>query len=246
MPNKFFPLFANKKQDPQTIHLPLTAFVRVKAVPIAAAGTSVVITPQLTTALKTAARNGQEVPLQKSANEEGRGVAVGGEIISIYSSTTQRKLDVGGIEVYGLLSEAAGVYTVTFKQVGTTGAIADVSVPIQNIDLEIPYRFDLHELPSNAITGLNTRNVFEEILSLFGIAQEELTTTAKNTIPALSQTPATNGAIWVEYRGFMFSNGAGAAVLSVNTATRTLTFDPAKAGFDIPDGELLTVYYTTA
>lgn len=245
MPTAHFPSFSVRKQDAQTLHLPMTGFVRVNSIPIVGSVNSLNITTQLTTALASAARNSRPVPLQRSANEEGRGVVMSGEIISIYSSTTQRKTQLNGIEVFGILSEAAGVYTLTFRQISDLGGITDVLLDSQNISIEVPYRFDIHELPSNAITALSDRNVYQDVENRFEVVQEDVIIVTKNTIPVLSQEPVLNGAVWIEYRGFTMSNSPTANIITVDVPTRTLTFDAVIAGYDLHAGELITIYYTT-
>ena len=86
----------------------LAAQIRVAG--FAASGSSNVVTTPITSALSTAGDGGISVPLQVSASS-GLGVvtAAPNNRIEIYDATSKAKISSAGFEVYGRLTEAAGV-----------------------------------------------------------------------------------------------------------------------------------------
>lgn len=250
MATPHFPVFGNRKQDAQTIHLPLVAYTRVNGLNVAAPAISSDITAALTTALTTAARNGQAVPLQVSTNEEARGVVTGTDLIQVYSSPSGQKVSVGGDEVFATIGEAGGVYTVNFKTIdAATGNSVDANLPAGDYDFEIPYRFDIHELPSNALIAITARNVSEDVAAAQTAAAHraaELTIATQNVVPDLPTAPdTTNASVFFDYRGFNLTANLPTSVMNV-TGAGAVTFDSATAGFNLDVGEIITVYYSEA
>lgn len=263
MATAHFPTFSNRKQDPQTIHLPLVAYTRVGGVTLAATATapavpesaSVDITALLTTALATAARNGQAVPSQISTDEETRGVVTttGKNLVLVYGANGQ-KLEDDSSEVYGRITSGGAApnltYTVTFYTKDDTGAETAANLPNGTIDLELPYRFDLHELPSDALVAVKGRNVREELSSM-ALQEEELiivtdpNNAGETTIPNLANAPNITSPIWMNYRGWMTALNGNVSAITVD-ATGQFTVDETAMGYTLPLGETVTVYYYQA
>lgn len=257
MGTKHFPLFSNRKQDAQTIHLPLVAFTRIGgiavagtpvAAPAVATSGSVDISAALKTALSTAGRNNQSVPAQPSTGEEVRGV-VTDAMVQVYSASGT-KIEFNGAEVYGRLTTtgtalANYAFTVSFFYLDGAGTETAATIENQNIALELPYRFDLHELPTDSLIAVKGRNVREELSSSSHIA-EELTIATQNTIPDLTDTPKVVGAaLWFDYRGFSLTANLTTSLMTT-TADKKTVFDSTAAGFNLDVGEIITAFYQKA
>lgn len=226
-----------------------STYIRVGG--LSATGASTNATSALTTAVSTAGNSGVAVPLQVSASVAGVGVVTAAPLnrVEIYDATTKGKILNSSFEVYGRLTEAAGVYVLTYFYLAANGTETAHSFgSATSIDFEFIYRFDLHRLPADAIVALTGRNVILDAGGTSGARQvtEQLTVTALNTLAALTFTPNTTANICLNVNGHdNYTFGGANAPFTISS--KTITWNPAaNAGaYDIQTGWMVVVRYTT-
>lgn len=200
------------------------------------------ISTALSTALATAGEShvtkaAAAVPVQPSASK-GVGVITTGATnrVEIFDGTTGDKIEEGGREVYGELTEAGGVYTVTYFYDDATGAQTAYSFAANTtIDLEIPYRFPFHLLPIDHAIAYSSRRVQTDVPGTSGGAiakHEQLTVTALNTLSALSVAPNDPLLLVLNVNGVDYYPLKGVEAPVTSTGT-TVTWRQDKAGFDL-------------
>ena len=223
----------------------LAAFVRANNLTVATTTSSTVVTTAITTALTTAA-DGSSVPLQISTTNGPGVVTTGaGNRIELCNTTSKDKiLAANGEEVYGRLTEAGAVYTLSYFTLSNTGVEAAYTFPAAAaIDFEFTYRFELHQLPTDAITAITTRNVNQDAMgagsagSPFG---EAVAVTATNTIAALTKTPVTISTMDVTVNGQMARPGS-----DYTLSGKTITWVPGTALFDLATTDTVYARYFT-
>ena len=223
----------------------LAAQIRVAG--FAASGSSNVVTTPITTALSTAGDGGVSVPLQVSASN-GLGVVTSApnNRIEIYDATSKAKISSAGFEVYGRLTEAAGVYTLSYFTLPSSGVeAAHTWGASTSIDFEFAYRFDFARFPTDAIVGITTRNVNQDAGGSAGerIFSEQLTVTATNTVSNLAKNPS-SATIWLEVRGQVIDGfGGGSAQFSV--ASKVVTWSAVNAEFALETTDRVVARYAT-
>lgn len=233
--------------------IPSKQVIKVLAAPVriagfSANGGSTVATAALTTALSTAGENGVSVPVQASASN-GLGVITTGASnrCELYAATSKNKLLAGnGEEVYARLTEAAGVYTLTYYTLADTGVETAYSFAgATSIDVEFSYRFDFARLPSDAIIAIGTRNIAQDPGNEAGRQyRERLTVTGTNAINALTKAPVDAGSVVLFVNGVSYDSfGGAAAAFAVNTSTKALTWSAANAGFSIETTDRVVAQY---
>lgn len=228
----------------------------LRVTPIAGAtGASTTVTTPITTALATAGKNGVSVPLQPSA-ASGLGLITTAPLnrIEISDATTKLKLkDASSNEVYARLTEAGGVYTITYF-VLVNGVETAYSIPsATNLDIDITYRFDLGRLPVDAFTAYGIRVVQSDPTGGGAIAAnwfaEVLTVTATNTLSALTKTPTNVSVMELVVNGKVHDSlgGANADFALSGTPARTVTWNSgsAAADYSIVTGMKVVAFYQT-
>jgi hypothetical protein len=221
----------------------LAAPIRVNGLAVATTTSATTATTAITTALSTAA-DGSSVPLQVSASN-GPGVITTGanNRIEVYNSTSKDKiLATNGEEVYARLTEGGAVYTLSYFTLPNTGTEAPYTFPAATtIDFEFAYRFELHQIPTDSIIALNTRNINNDAAgggaAPFG---EALAITATNTIALLTKTPTSQSTVEFTVNGQMKRPG-----LDFTLSGKTITWVPATALFDLATTDLCYVTYFT-
>lgn len=199
-----------------------TGYVRINA--FTADGASDVATTAITTALSTAGRNGASVPLQVAASEDAIGVvATGNNRVEVYDAGTEAKLkDGNGNEIYGRLTQASGIYTLSYFSLAGGTETAYTGFSSKSIDFEFPYRFDLARLPADFAIAVRARNVNDDPASGGSIFHEQLTVSGTNTLAALTKTPSSTSSVVLYVNGeAVDSFGSGAAPFSVSGKTVT-------------------------
>ena len=221
----------------------MAAAVRASGLVVATTTSSTVVTTAITTALTTAS-DGSSVPLVVSSSN-GAGVVTTGAAarVEIYNTTSKDKiLATNGEEVYGRLTEAAGVYTLSYFTLPNSGTETAYTFPAAaTIDFEFNYRFELHQLPTDAIIATIARNISQDPSSaawtLFG---ESISVTATNTLANLTKTPTAQSTVELivnstqQEPGFDFTI-SGKAITSV----------PASAGFSLATTDRVYAIYST-
>lgn len=222
----------------------LSTYVRVGG--FSANGGSNDVTSAITTALSTAGDGGVSVPLQPSASN-GLGVITTGanNRVEIYAATSKDKfLATNGEEVYGRLTEAGGVYTLTYYTLANTGVETAYTFAASTpIDFEFGYRFDFYRYPSDGAIGLKARNISDDPSAGGGSPyREKLAVTAQNTIADLAKTPLSSSLIELLVNGISYDSFSVAAFTLTGKA---LTWSATNAGFNIETTDRVIASYFT-
>ncbi len=229
------------KLNPKQVDLISGADFQIAGFVLAADAASSDVSTALTTWAATGGRNGSSVPVQVATALDVQGFAVGadGGYVQINDSATgDRPKDGNDDEIYGELTEAAGVYTVTYY-VGPTATRSAVNLPAGTYDLIFGYRFELHRLPVDFARGLGRIQLAQDAANA-GIPQiEAINPTALNTVPALSAAPrAGSERLHVNGQEFVVSQWPG-----ITIAGTALTWDAAQMGFDLETTDRVTILY---
>lgn len=217
--------------------------IRVGGLSVASSATSTVVTTPITTALSTAA-DGSAVPLQASSSN-GLGVITTGvnNRCEIYNATSRDKiLAANGEEVYGRLTESAGVYTLSYFTLPNTGTETSYTFPAAaTIDFEFSYRFDFARLPIDALISMSTRNVSNDAIGASGIPfAEQVTVTATNTLAQLTRTPTAASTLELTVNG-----SPQDSLADFSLAGRTITWNAGAAGFALATTDRVIARYFT-
>lgn len=224
------------------------AYVRIAGQAVTLSATSTAITTALTTALSTAGAGGAAVVVQPSTGE-GVGVVTTGanNRVEIFNSVSGAKFTVAGEEVYGRLTEAAGVYTLTYFIRPTGGTETAAPFPVATtVSLEFVYRFTFGLLPVDAGVSIGTRNVEQDPAASAAGSEtfsELLTVTATNTVSALTKTPAPGTTMELYVNGLMYSPLGGTPDFTISGTT--ITWSAANAGFSILTGDRVIASYSS-
>jgi hypothetical protein len=205
----------------------------------AASGTSNVVTPEITAA---AASDG--VPVQVgTSNTEGFITTGANNKALLVDNVTKGAIDDGeGNEVFGRLTEAAGVYTLSYFSI-QSGVESPVTLPATTIDFFVNYNYSFKNLPNDILVRVNGTIVGEDPSSTAGrpIRNEKVTVTALNTLADLSFTPIDNSvALYVN--GKAETEGASESFTRVG---KVLTWDAIDAGYDLETTDDVTAHYNT-
>lgn len=237
--------------------VPAKQISRIISAPIrvagfSASGASIVVTTAITTALSTAGDNGISVPVQTSPNVSSVGIiaSVPNNRIEIYDSASQHKIQLAsGDDVYGRLTVATGVYTLSFYSYPSGTETAYTFPAAQNIDFEFNYRFAFAQFPTDAIVGVTTRNLAQDNNpngNLARLFSEMLTVTATNTISSVTKTPSDTTVFWLEINNLIYDTfGSSSAYYSVNASTKALTWSSINAGFNVETTDRVIARYLT-
>jgi hypothetical protein len=234
------------KLDSSQIKKMFDAHVRVTG--FSATGVSDTITTPLTTAVSSAGDLGVSVPLQVSTynsgtQTEGIVTASGQNKVEIYDATTKQKLDDGqGNEVYGRVTESGGAYTLSYFSL-IAGSETSFDIGSTTIDFEFPYRFELHNLPVNALIAIQSRNTDEDAGGGAGrLVRELLTVTSTNTLSNLTYTPdeSSNVHLTVNGKGEDTLSGSGLTI-----SGKTLTWNAGTIGYACKTTFRVVAHYTT-
>lgn len=236
------PLFSRKQ-----IHATLDGYVRITS--LSATGTSTNISTALSTALGTAGRNGVSVPVQVSSGTEVMGV-VTAKRVEIFDGTTKLKVSDGSLagndEVYGKITEAAGVYTLSYftNEAGTETAY---SFPTStSIIPEFPYRYDFARLPPDFAISITQRNGSDDPRggSSVNLQTEILAVTGINVIASLTKTPNITSNVSLFVNGIQYDSLGGASA-SFSVASKAISWSTVNGGFSIEVGDRVVASYTT-
>ncbi|MBW4596202.1 MAG: hypothetical protein KME46_25690 [Brasilonema angustatum HA4187-MV1] len=225
----------------------LTANIRINGV--SANGASTNVTTPITSALSTAGNGGVSVPLQVSANVNGIGVITGGDRCEMYNSTTKQRISsAAGDEVYGKLTEAAGVYTLTYYTLTDAGTETAYSFSsATNIDFKFNYRFDFVRYPTDAITSMSVQ-VIDPITGNPVTAKwftEKLAVTAINTISNLAKTPTSGTNIFLIVNE-AHHNAFGGSSADFTISGKAIAWSSTNAGYSIDTTDDVIAFYETA
>ncbi len=207
-----------------------------------AAGTSSVITTVVTSAAGTAGDGGVAVPVQVFSSTTEGFVTTGNNLAPVWvSATKQRLVDASNNEVYGRVTQAAGVYTLSlFSSIaGTETAFTLGSTT--NVDFMVPYQFSFEHLPSDSLITIPEKYVGDDPVPAGGRMRAEVVSiTALNTLAALSVAAVAGSA-------FLYINGKEEDTLGGSPATTfsgtSVTWSAANAGYSITTTDRAVAYY---
>jgi hypothetical protein len=203
-----------------------------------ASGTSTVVTTAITTALSTAGEGGVSMPLQVASSSQVGAIVTGNNRVEIYDSTTKEKLVSSGLEVYGRLTQSAGVYTLSYF-VLDAGVETAVTIAT-DINFEFPYRFDFARVPSDFAISVKTKFVGEDPNgSGYTIIREVRSVTALNTLANLSKTPL--------YGVELIVNGVSelSVGISFSVSGKAITWNATNAGYALETTDAVIAVYET-
>lgn len=163
------------------------------------------ITSALTSALSTASNSGGSVPLNPSGSNSAEGVITGsGVVVPVYAYPAGTPISIAGNEVYGILTYATSVYTVSFYTL--VAGVQTAAVVNQAVNLLVPYSFSFDHLPFNALMAVinadpgspgNSGGTF--------YLDTSISVTGTNTISNLAKLPINPASVQ------LFVNGQGLA-----------------------------------
>ncbi len=224
------------------------AFIGALNFSFPAAATATTVTSAVTTALATAADDGGAVPLQVSANrtQEGMVVANPKNKVEVVDTTTKLHLKDGSDnEVYGRITEASGVYTLSLYTL-VAGVETAFTAPATSIDFAFPYRFTADHYPTDAgilFPVSMVENDPSQSVSQQNLKTERITVTAPNTLASLTETPDVPANVVLFVNGLAIDTfGGGAAAFSVSGLT--LTWSTTNAGFALATTDVVLARYT--
>lgn len=202
------------------------------------------VTAALTTAVTTAGSgdNGGStaVPLQAgSVTTEGFAVVTSNYVpIFLNGPQKTRALDAAGNEIYGKLTLAGAVYTLSYFSApgGVEGAYTWAIATV--VDMELPYWFTFGDLPHDAIINVRERHVNDVLSSTGTPFLETLLVTALNTVAATTKVPKTSQPIQWFVNGQTFKSGEGFTLAGSAT-----TVVPATLGFNVATTDTVDISY---
>ena len=168
------------------------------------------ITTAVTTAANTAGRNGTPVPVQVSTDIDTQGFVLTG-IVQVSDSKTKPMADSNGNEIYGRLTQAAGVYTLSFYSMVSGVETAYTMAASATFNVILGYRYDFRYLPPTATRSPLSVRVAQDPVGA-GATREVVSVTAVNTLANLAGTP--NGLLQLHVNGQVFDVGTPTSKVS--------------------------------
>lgn len=214
-------------------------------------------TANVTTAISTTLSTAGELegvavalPVTPSTGVTVPGVITTGtnNYVQLRNSTTKGPLDDGtGVEVYGRITEAASLYTLSLYTLvaGVETAYAPVS-PV-DVDFYFPYRIPFNRLPTDINISTSAQFVKDDPSASFSsqvLVSELLTITVTDTLPNLTFVPDDPANVQLVINTLSEDNfGGGSASYSVSGVV--LTWSAANAGYPLVPGDKVVARYTT-
>jgi hypothetical protein len=152
----------------------------------------------------------------------------------------QKLIDANGNEVYGLLTQAAGVYTLALYSLVNGIETSFAPAAAVTIDFVPIYCYTFDHLDKNALLGGTARFVGQDPVGSQRTKAELLTVTGINTLSALSTPYVAGGEAWLHVNGDVTDMFAPAAFTIVGT---TVTWNQANAGFALAPGDRVVAKY---
>lgn len=140
-----------------------------------------------------------------------------------------------GAEVFGEVTEAAGVYTLALYSIENSVKTLFTPTAATTIDLALPYLYTFDQLPADAFGGGTSKFISQDASGGDRTTVERLTVTGTNVLSALS-LPVKSGTVSkLSINGQVLSSlgGINAPFSIVSTA---VTWNSVKAGFSLVPG----------
>jgi hypothetical protein len=228
--------------------LDILQYARIGAINFSATGASSVVTTPITTVLSTAGDGGVSVPLQVFTTTAVGLVTTGADNLVLVAATASKKpiADAAGNEVYGRLTEATGVYTLTYYTLVAGVETAYTFASATNIDFYFVYQFDSDRMPRNAGVSISARMVQNDPagVAASGFSKfEKLTVTALNTLSALTIAPSSTTAIKLEVNG-KTENPFGGANAAFSVSGTAVTWSATNAKYSLKTTFDVVAFYS--
>jgi len=215
-------------------------YLPLGALSFAATGTSDIVTSELTA---LASGNVPPVPLQVSTAKDVQGFVTSPPFNKclLQDSTTKQAFDDGfGNEVFGRITEATAVFTLSFFAI-VSGTESSVDIGSRTIDFFPIYNFGFSFFANEAFIRTNARIVGDDPTDKGGFTRRDtLAVTATNTIADLPKTPITGTVRLYVNPGGPYTEG-----VSFSISGKAVTWIPANAGFDIRTTYTVKAVYNT-
>ena len=215
---------------------------QLRGVTLGALGGSVDVTAGIATWAATGARNGTSVPMQLSANIDVEGVVVSANLLVQInenpSGLVPKDATDNDKEIFGRVSEAAGVYTVTFYKLDALGVDEAIDLPAANYDFILFYCFPLHKVPANALIGLGRKDVSQDPVTAGVPKIERVAVTALNVIAPITFLPKA-GSVRVEVNGVSYAEVTHSGITVTGQA---IAWAPLLMLFDLETSDTVDVY----
>jgi hypothetical protein len=176
----------------------------------AAAAATFDLSTAVTTAANVAGRNGAPVPVQVATDIDTSGFVLTG-IVQVSDSNTKPMADSNGNEIYGRLTEAAGVYTLSFYSMVSGVETAYTMTENTAFNAVIGYRYDLHLMPPTATRSPLSVRIAQDPVGA-GATREVVAVTAINTLANLAGTP--NGLLQLHVNGQVIDVGTSTSKIA--------------------------------
>ena len=214
---------------------------RMGVVNFAGVGASNVVTAEITSA---ASADGVSV-LASSGVKASPGFSVTPGVnksLLFDASSKEAIVDDSGNEVFGRLTQAAGIYTLSYFSI-IAGVETSYVLPATPIDFYVSYNYLAKDFPYDANIRVTAVQVGEDPSGKTGrtIRNEKVTVTATNTLADIARTPLINS-ISLYVRGKSETEGASE---SFTISGKTITWIPAQAEYDLETTDDVTVHYNT-
>lgn len=199
------------------------------------------ITAALTALLATAGDGGRSVPVQPATT--GMGVVLGRCRLRYTNPRTSISWR-DGFPVHGELAHSNGTFTIAYFDSDWDGIANTVSTPRTGlrIDIEVLYRFDFDRLPASALRPAFT---IDEYVSGTSQGQIPVTVTGVNTFAPFEAYGVLASGFMLAVNGMLFDQNNPDPSFSVDVNARTITWNPANAGFDIEPGDRVIALFSS-
>jgi len=212
---------------------------RMGVINFSAAGTSDIVTTEITS---SAAADGVPVQVGAATTEGFITTGANNKVLMVDTLSKQAIDDGSGNEVFGRLTQAAAVYTLSYFSL-VLGVETAVSLPAISIDFFVNYNYLFKNLPNDILVRINATIVGEDPVNQAGrpIRNEKVTVTGLNTINDLAFLPIANSVSLV-VNGKSETEGASEAFTRVG---KVITWDATDAGYDLETTDDVVAHYNT-
>jgi len=196
------------------------------------------------TAAITAAASVDNVPVQVGSSTALGFITTGANNKALVLNSTNKSAieDGAGNEVYARLTEAAGVYTLSYYSL-VAGIETAYSLPATTIDFYVNYSYSFDKLPVDSLVRINTVVVGEDPSNTSGraIRNEKVNVTSLNTLANLAFLPIANSvALYVN--GKAESEGASEGFTRVG---KVLTWSATNGKYNLETTDTVIAHYNT-
>lgn len=234
--------------QPKQILKILGASIKITGVGVSSGQSSINVTTAITTACTVAGDGGQAVSLINSTGAGSIGVVINPPTnrVEIWDSTTKQKIGVTGeAELYGRLTYASSVYTLSFYYLDSTATEQPfIFTANSTIDFDFIYRFSFNQLPTDSLVAMLNKNVYQDPRGSGATAEAEiLTVTAVNTITSLSNTPVNTQTVRLFVNGKMEHPLGVSPDFTISNGVN-ITWNQANAGYSLSTtDEVIAMYF---